>query len=393
MFNKRIDWQPGLLLSSEVFSKQDQWHKQAYNSQYLMPTLEQGIISIDINQNALSSGLVSIKSIYLVDNQKNIHNLNDINLRLDLNRLDEDLEQCDIYINFYESSVSQCDVPCIITLAKLNTSADDSCISSFYLGRLIYQEDNWVWDEYLAPMYYLNNSLGITLLKTIDNYLVKIDNEYTSELEPNKSLLLSQLSIALQFKIRRAIKNQFNLATFDVFEQFVNIICLCYQRNLNSLIENFNFNLQNLTKSFALLFNTLDEILNKPNTITQIALVREDSYFVTQSLNNNLFKNKKWYLKVLAKTSADIQIWQPHFIRICAPSRYKLIENMALNGLNIEPVKTDIHQVLIKEHNKTKLYKFAYGLEWDYIVKDQKIVCLINNDKAYDYRYVLYYQD
>lgn len=393
MLNKRVDWQPGLLLSSDVFSKQDQWHKQAYNNQYLIPTLEQGIISIDIDQNALISGLISIKSIYVVDNQKNIHNFDDINLRLDLNRLDEDLEQYDIYINFYESSVSEFDVPYIMTQAKLDIYADDSCMSNFYLGKLIYQDSIWIWDDYLAPMYYLNNTIGFTLLKKIDSYLIKIDSEYVSELEPNKALLLSHLSIALQFKIRRAIKNQFNIATFDVFEQFVNIICLCYSGNLNNLIEDFNFNSQNITKSFNLLFSTLDKILNKPNTINQINLVREDNYFVTQSLNNNLFKNKKWFLKVLAKTSADIQIWQPNFIRICAPSRYKLIENMALNGLNIESVKTDIHQVLVKEHNKTKLFKFAYGLEWDHIIKDQKIVCLINNDKAYDYRYVLYYQD
>ena len=392
---RRVNWQNGLILSPEMLLQNDQWHSEARQHYCFDFPLSNnyGLVDIIIDHDLLETGLLKVKKLSFIERKNHqCFDYHDCHLNYDLNQDEDHSGQIKLYVNIYEEQCLEEDIPTRFLVPKLSKEPDQLAQSNFYLCQLNWIDYHWKIDEHYPVMLTLGHGIGFVLLNKITGYLSLISQQLLPSIPLPQRMMVSHMIHSLEFKLARIFKRQLNAKTSDIFYALCDIILAIEPSQSKEYIEHLNYTHHNLKQSFQKIFQQFEQWLQLPKKITQIPLHREANYFVSNTLPKDALSANKWFLIIHGDQAKSIEYWKKSWIKVCAPSRKKTIQQLALTGTNLKQVSSDDFKKISQFYDEQSIIlQILPGEEFDRLISEEMITCLSVDERANDYHYTLYY--
>lgn len=388
-----VNWRSGIILSPELFIQNDEWYKNSITGSLralINTTINKGLTSGEIDHILLNKGILSIKYLSWIDLPNNL--IIEINQEdnLFINLLEEEIDvDGNIFLNCKRYKKNINNIESINTKYSLSVEQDLLAEYSFVICQLKKQDNVWKikGSKHLIN---LSNHFALPFLNKVHGYLNLIESEYVVNLDPNYRFYFKQKIKIIKYKIIKSIAIEIPLSTVELFNDLIELINLCEGLSDQEL-DRIHFH-NDMNKTFSQVFFYFEKWLQLPKKVSYQILEKENNYFISKIFSNEIIQSPKWYLIVKANNDIDIKEWKVNWIKVCAPSRKKVMDNLALSGVNINEISNkELEKINYNESDYTKVFSIQPSNEFDYILSDKKICCLTNNEKAYSYDYIFYY--
>jgi predicted component of type VI protein secretion system len=392
---KRLKWENGLKIDSQVLTLSDALTAEAFERANLLPfNLSNGIISFELDKKSLITGLVLIKKLQIyIENKKFISFDNSYPLSLQVQKTDEIAPIIPIYINLNDRTVEYNNKKCVGEVLSLSTeydytSAYSIIISSFRMNNsslemiendfVIFTMNHYLMDEIFLKFH--------QMVSKVENY-----NKYiASSLHHSIYIYLNYLLLKFKRELSFAELNKESVSPLEMFNHAHNILSFLYSCNMQNKdipYTTLRFDMGRSYDSLNQVINQIEKFCTQPVLKNFVQFHKVGQKYICENFPQEFFSAKKHYFIIKNKPDIKLTNKLTKEIKITSISRYTNNVVLSLPGIKLKEVDNQMHQDLYISLGRDDLmFKIESSSEWDFILVD-KSATFISQDiyENYDF--------
>ncbi|KEI34545.1 iglD3, intracellular growth locus, subunit D [Francisella sp. W12-1067] len=375
---KRIKWENGLKLDSEILSTSDTLNlKSSELANFLPFNLSKGIVSFVINEESLQTGLILVKKLIIYIKDKKFISY-DNSYPLSLQIMDNEIAaRIPIYLNVNEKIIEKDHTKYITEVLSLSTEYDHTATYSTMITYFRQNETSLEPLESEFPLLSMDHYLMDIVFTNLNKLISKVEvfNKFIfSTTFPHASIFLNFLLSKLKRELFFAESNKSNISPYHIFSLVHDVYSLIIENNIEkqNATTTFQYDFNKAYSSFNGLMNELEKVCEKKSIKNFVQFNRHGQKYVCENFPQEFFTANKYYLVVKKKSEAGTTNQLDKEIKITSISRYTKTVVLSLSGLKLKKIDASMHKNLhISLGGSDTTFEIERNSEWDFILVDK----------------------